>query len=101
MLDFKMSLLLTQIYFTGEHPKPKLVIFMGCQIKTNEPIRFIIGRNSQCDFQVNKSEVSRKQLSVEYSKRGEWVIRDLHSTNGSWIKCEKALFPIKNFTTVA
>ena len=59
---------------------------------------YFIGRNSQCDLQINKSEISRKQVEISFDQiTNTWEMKDLNSTNGSWLKCQKAFFKVRDF----
>jgi ABC transport system ATP-binding/permease protein len=42
-----------------------------------------VGRGIDCDVVVDDQRVSRQHLRIEY--RDGWVVRDLHSTHGSWL----------------
>ena len=47
--------------------------------------------------------MSRKQFSVNFTRENTegispgWELKDLSSTNGSWIRCHKAVFRVKDF----
>lgn len=49
---------------------------------------FVIGRDDACDVQVDSSLASRRHAEVLFTA-GAWWIRDLDSTNGTYIKGQK------------
>ncbi len=49
---------------------------------------FCIGRDDDCEIQVDSSLASRRHVEVEFVE-GTWWIRDLESTNGSYIDGRK------------
>ena len=48
---------------------------------------FSVGRACSCDWHINRSQLSRRQGTIQYRK-GEWFYRDgtlgKLSTNGTW-----------------
>jgi adenylate cyclase len=44
----------------------------------------IVGRDSDCDVQINAPSVSREHCVVEHID-GEYHLRDLESTGGTWV----------------
>ncbi len=46
---------------------------------------FTIGRDPECDLQISEDSVSRKHASIERLADGSHLIRDLGSTNGTWV----------------
>jgi len=46
--------------------------------------RFIIGRHSECDLRILDENVSRHHVEC-YPARTRWVVRDLQSTNGTFL----------------
>jgi len=51
----------------------------------------ILGRNSaECDIAIDNKNASNKHLQFMFSD-GKWIVRDLHSTNGTWINGERIL----------
>jgi pSer/pThr/pTyr-binding forkhead associated (FHA) protein len=44
----------------------------------------IVGRHTQCDARLDSQRVSRRHCILT-EDRGELVVRDLGSTNGTWI----------------
>ncbi len=52
------------------------------------PGEYIIGRESECDIQVDAAKVSRKHARLEL-RYSEWLIEDLKSSNGTWVGEEK------------
>jgi len=53
-------------------------------------IEFIIGRDSECDIQFSDSVVSRKHARV-FWKSNKWWIKDLESSNGTYINRKKII----------
>jgi hypothetical protein len=49
---------------------------------------FYIGRDASCEVQVTGGQVSRRHAEVS-PERGEWVIRDLQSSNGLFVDGER------------
>lgn len=45
---------------------------------------FLVGKGEECDLVLTEPTVSRTHFSIE-SEQGAFVIRDLSSTNGTWI----------------
>ena len=46
---------------------------------------FLIGRDQSCDLQINEDSVSRRHASIERMVDGSYLLRDLDSTNGTWV----------------
>jgi len=46
---------------------------------------FVIGREATCDLQICENSVSRKHASIERMPDGSYLLRDLNSTNGTWV----------------
>ena len=44
----------------------------------------IVGRDSDCDIQINAPSVSREHCVIEHMD-GDYHLRDLDSTGGTWI----------------
>ena len=49
---------------------------------------FSIGRDASCDIQVDSSLASRRHIEVSFAG-GTWLIRDLESTNGTYVEGRK------------
>lgn len=49
-----------------------------------ESTPFTIGRADSCDLQINSVQISREHAQV-VERSGAWLIRDLHSTNGTQV----------------
>jgi pSer/pThr/pTyr-binding forkhead associated (FHA) protein/NADPH-dependent 2,4-dienoyl-CoA reductase/sulfur reductase-like enzyme len=47
-----------------------------------------LGRDSACEVQLEDLTVSRRHATLDQSG-GEWVIRDIGSTNGTWVNDER------------
>jgi len=73
-------------------PKPEskngcLIIIYGQEIGrrirvSTEPLS--IGRSPKCDIQVDQESVSREHCRIRF-ERGEFLVRDLGSTNGTYV----------------
>lgn len=46
--------------------------------------RMVIGRSSRCEIQLSDKGISRRHALLEYDKKGDAVISDLKSTNGTF-----------------
>lgn len=46
---------------------------------------FVIGRDASADFRVDSNRVSRKHVVVEQAADGGYLLRDLESTNGTYV----------------
>ena len=51
--------------------------------------KITLGRSSSCDFKVNDSKISGKHCSIELTKKGEILVKDLGSTNGTYLNNSK------------
>ena len=49
---------------------------------------FYIGRDFECEVQLDAAQVSRRHAQVSFV-RGEWSIRDLQSSNGTYVDGER------------
>lgn len=62
---------------------------------------YYIGRKSECDIQINESEVSREQAMIYYEK-GNWYIKDggkeNQSASGTWLYIDKNYHIEHSFT---
>lgn len=47
--------------------------------------RAVVGRDFDCDVILQNRSVSRKHAVLEHGPQG-WVLRDLQSVNGTWVK---------------
>ena len=52
------------------------------QFRFTQP--FTVGRSADCDVCIDDSHISRRHISVEFS-RGRWCARDLQSSNGIFV----------------
>ena len=53
---------------------------------TLEPeVQYIIGRSRNCDLSLEDDQVSGKHCSIKLSPRGKTIIKDLGSTNGTYV----------------
>lgn len=48
--------------------------------------KILVGRFPNCDFQLNRSTVSRKQASFYCDCHGKWMVNDEKSRNSTWLK---------------
>jgi len=44
----------------------------------------IIGRNKECDIEIDDPEISRRHLRL-FTENGRWFVEDLQSTNGTYV----------------
>lgn len=76
---------------TGERQKIPVIRFEkddpGQSITFAQP-EIIIGRDIQNDFEINDETVSGTHARIFY-KNNQWMIEDLHSTNGTFINEER------------
>lgn len=60
-----------------------------------------IGFGSDCDFRIDDKSVSRHHAELFVDPNGRWIVRDLESTNGTWVGQESiratALEPTDSF----
>jgi len=62
---------------------------------------FYIGREPGCDVQLDDAQVSRRHAEV-LRQRGQWIIRDLRSSNGLFVDGERVdVAPIGTGVTIA
>jgi len=48
-----------------------------------------LGRGTGCDIVLQENAVSRQHCNVVFDPKGQWVIKDLDSSNGTWINGHK------------
>ena len=63
------------------------ILEIGGMKKQLEERTYVLGRGTDVDIQINDSGISRKHLSIEVSE--SIFIKDLNSTNGTFINDEK------------
>ncbi len=51
--------------------------------------KITLGRSSACDFKVVDTKISGKHCSIELTKKGEILVKDLGSTNGTYLNNSK------------
>ena len=56
---------------------------------------YIVGRSDSADIQIEDSSVSGQHLSIT-SQSGRWQIKDLNSTNGTFIMSAQGKYEIKD-----
>ena len=49
----------------------------------------ILGKQGNQPFEIKGELVSRKHAEIIVSDNGEWLLRDLHSTNGTYVRNEQ------------
>ncbi len=66
------------------NPAPELLVTMGRRSWRFGPrSTVLVGRDDDCDVQVDDPRVSRRHLRIGY--RDGWVVEDLTTTHGSWV----------------
>lgn len=65
-------------------PEIVIVIPGGAAVRL-ESTRVVIGRDDSCDVQVLEAGVSRRHAEL-VAERGSWVLCDLDSHNGTWLR---------------
>lgn len=77
---------------------PELVL--GVEDESEERIEFsrsqetiLIGRDSLCDLAIDNSTISSQHAIIEYDM-GQWWLKDLRSTNGTFLNGERVEEPI-------
>ncbi len=48
-----------------------------------------LGRSGTCDFKVEDTKISGRHCSIELTKKGEILVKDLGSTNGTYVNNSK------------
>ena len=48
----------------------------------------LIGFDSACDYRIDDKSVSGRHAALFLDPNGQWIIRDLESTNGTWVGSE-------------
>lgn len=74
-----------------ETSTPSLVVFTGdktWRVDLNNLDQAIIGRDESCAVYIDASKVSRRHAEVQHVS-GAFVLKDLGSTNGTWIGSQK------------
>ena len=69
-------------------PKPSLVVVAGPDVGAVAHLTdsmFLIGRDPSCQLQLRDESVSRFHISIKPGPDGSLIIRDLNSTNGTYI----------------
>lgn len=52
---------------------------------TLENDRYVVGRDEEADVRLDRSSVSRQHAELARDVRGYWLVRDLDSTNGTFV----------------
>jgi diguanylate cyclase (GGDEF)-like protein len=82
---------ITVISKIGDRPVSKsaaLVVIHGDELGRKYDLdkpKFIIGRSSRCDVQVDQDAVSRQHAKLTLSDTGRVTVEDLGSTNGTYV----------------
>jgi len=50
-----------------------------------KPPSTVIGRNPTCDVVIDRAEVSRRHAEISWTPSNQWVIKDLGSSNGTFV----------------
>jgi len=61
--------------------------FPPLRLASGQPV--VIGRHSSCDFSIRSDEISRRHAEVSFED-GQFVVRDLGSTNGTFVNGARA-----------
>jgi len=48
-----------------------------------------IGRGTDCDIVLQENSVSRQHCDVVFDPKGYWLVKDLNSSNGTWVNGQK------------
>ena len=56
--------------------------------------RFVLGRDDACDFVVDDEKVSREHAAIELGADGSAVLRDLDSSNGTFVNGKRITEPV-------
>jgi hypothetical protein len=56
--------------------------------------RFVIGRESDCDFQIDDEKASRHHTAINRTPEGQMWIEDLGSTNGTYVNGQPIPQPV-------
>lgn len=73
----------------GDLPEAKLLQIHPFDLSTGlidlNQGEFLIGRDMSSDLRIDESSVSRKHASIQKLPDGSFLLRDLGSTNGTWV----------------
>jgi diguanylate cyclase (GGDEF)-like protein len=50
---------------------------------------WVIGRGTGCDIVLQENSVSRQHCDVVFDPKGHWIVKDLNSSNGTWVNGQK------------
>ncbi len=50
---------------------------------------WVIGRGTGCDIVLQENSVSRQHCDVIFDPKGHWLVKDLKSSNGTWVNGQK------------
>lgn len=86
---------------TYAHEKSRIPeLVLGVEDESEERIEFsrsqetiLIGRDSLCDLAIDNSTISSQHAIIEYDM-GQWWLKDLRSTNGTFLNGERVEEPI-------
>ena len=74
-----------------------LLKFKNSEIKTieTEKVEITIGRNPNCDIHIDNLGVSKRHAKI-YKQDGAYVVKDLNSTNGTYVNNKRVARAIIN-----
>jgi pSer/pThr/pTyr-binding forkhead associated (FHA) protein len=81
------------LFHSAELPKEKFyLVFLGGErggeeVELNLP-QIVIGRSTACKICISATAVSSRHAEIE-AKEGKFIVRDLHSTNGTFLNGQK------------
>ncbi len=68
---------------------PELLVRLGRRSSRFRPqSTVLVGRDDECDVQVDDPRVSRRHLRIDCRDDG-WIVEDLTSTHGTWVDSER------------
>ena len=68
---------------------PELLVRLGRRSWRFRPeSTVLVGRDDECDVQVDDPRVSRRHLRIDCRDDG-WIVEDLTSTHGTWVDSER------------
>lgn len=46
---------------------------------------WVLGRGTGCDIVLQENSISRQHCDVVFDPKGQWIVKDLKSSNGTWV----------------